>query len=441
MISRVLNWFRDSFFKKLVKNAAVLISGNIGASGLGFISMILSINVLGIETFGIFTIMQTIIGIFNKLLNFQCWEAIIKFGAEAVANKDDKALKSYIKQGFILDFSSAVLGTLTAFLFAGFIGRRYGWDDNYIFLLKIFTLVILFDLSGTPTGILRLYGKFKTFTYQKLTTSFLKLLGVLLVYYLKMDITIYVIVVIVTEITGFLILTIIGYRTFILRNKYREKVGFINGHKFLKFTFLTNINSTLSLPMKELDKVIASLISFEAVGIYKLIKQILNIIGKIVTPIYQTIYPELAKFISEKNFRKAVSVSKRLGLLVFLAGVPFLIILAPTSRIWLQWITDIDSVHYSIIVSLFLLQKVIANLFICVNSLFISAGYIKNNFFISLTGSLLYALTAYFITINYGLIGILIASFIQMFWANGIKVLILSRDDRLIKIEKTEYSS
>lgn len=441
-IKKVTHWFSDSFFKRLIKNGSILLSGNIGASVLGSISMVLSMKVLGVEVFGIFTIMQTFIGIFNKLLNFQCWEAIIKFGSEAIAKNDERLLKSYIKQGFILDIGSAVLGTITAFLFTGFIGHKYGWDESLINLLRVYSITILFDLSGTPTGILRLYGKFKNFSIQKIISAIIKLLGVLLVFFLNQDLTLYVIVVIVTEITGFMILTVMGYGTYLKRSKHvKGKTGFVNARKFLHFTFLSNINSSLSLPMKELDKIIVSFISFEAVGVYKLIKQIINIVGKIVNPIYQTVYPELAKFISENNFKKAVSISKRVGFMVFLAGVPFLLILAPTSKIWLYWITDIKSTYYSVIIALFLLQKVISNLFICIGSLFITAGYIKNNFFISLSGSILYAATAYFMTLRYNnLSGILIAIFVEMFWVTGFKIFILSRDERLIN-KKTVYSS
>lgn len=433
MIKRIILWFKDDFFKKIVKNSLTLITGNVGASIIGSISMVLSIKILGIKAFGIFTVIQTYTRIFDGLLNFQSWEAMINFGSKAKAANDEELLKSYIKQGFILDISSAVLGTVVSYILVGVIGQRFNWDENVIFLTRLFCVTILFNIAGTPIGILRLFRKFKTFSLQKILSALIKLIGVIIAYFVKGDLTFFVIITLITQIFGYIFLIYAGIKT-LNENSINgiRKVKFRNSRSFLKFLFLTNINSTLSIPIKEVGKIIASLISYEAAGVYKLFKQINSIIGKIVVPVYQTIYPELAKLISEKKFKEAVVVCKKIGVIMLAVGLPFLIILAPSSPIWLKWIIDIQSLEFCGILSLFLLFQVVLNAFIGVNPLFISSGYIKYNFLIVLFANLIYLLSAYYLAITIGLLGLVISSFIEMLFSYSLRIVLLSKDRRIL---------
>ncbi|OQY38305.1 MAG: hypothetical protein B6229_06210 [Spirochaetaceae bacterium 4572_7] len=434
MFSRIIAWLKDGFFKSIIKNSLTLITGNVGASILGSVSLVISIKFLGLETFGVFTIVQTYVRIFDGLLNFQSWETIIRLGSEAQSKKDYKLLKSYIKQGFILDICSAILGTVVAFVSVGFIGSRMGWDADLIFLTRLMCLIIAFNIAGTPIGILRLFRKYKTFSFQKIISAVIKLVGVIIAYILKGDLFSFIIITMVADISGYLILIYMGYKT-LKENSFRDiwSSPLLDKKEFLKFSLWSNINSTLSLPVREMDKIIVSLISFEAVGVYKLFKQIMSIIGKVVTPIYQTIYPELAKFISEKKYKKAVSISKRIGVIMLAVGIPLLLILASTSFIWLKWIIGFQSIHYCLVLSFFLFTKVFSNAFIGVNPLFVSAGYIKYNFFIIIIASILYLSLAYFLVLRIGLLGIVIASFAEIVWSYGVKIVILSRDNRFIR--------
>lgn len=434
MLKKILTWFKEDFFKKLIKNSITLVTGNVGASIIGSISMIISIKVLGVAGFGIFTVVQTYFNIFDSLLNFQSWEALINFGSKAKSENNTELLKSYIKQGFILDISSAVLGTIVSYVSIGFLGKWFNWDQNVITLTRLFCLIIVFNIAGTPIGILRLFRKFKIFSIQKLVSALIKLVGVIIAFVFNGDLLFFVIASMVTQVVGYILLILMGLKT-LKDNSITGvfKAPYLNSKEFTKFLFLSNINSALTIPIREVGKIIASLISYEAAGVYKLFKQIISIIGKVVTPIYQTLYPELAQFISNGQFKKAVSVSKKIGVIMLGVGSIFLVVLAPTSVIWLKWIIDIQSLHYCFVLSLFLIIQVLSNAFIAVNPLFISAGYIKYNFFIILFVNLIYLVVAYILTLNYGLIGLVIATFVEVFLTYSVKVFILSQDKRIKK--------
>lgn len=432
MLRRIISWFREDFFKRLVKNSLTLITGNIGASILGSISMVISLKVLGIEVFGLYTLIQTYVRIFDGLLNFQNWEAIIKFGSQALAQNDIKALKAYIKQGFILDIASAVLGTIVAYILVGIVGKFYDWSSEVLFLTRLFCLTIFFNIAGTPIGILRVFRNFKVFSAQKIISAIIKLIGVVIAYFLGGDLFFFIVVTIVTQVVGYWILIVMSVKSLNKNNVgdfYKEPIK--NSGKFYKFAVWSNLNTTLSLPMREMDKVITSLISYEAVGIYKFFKQIISIIGKVVTPVFQSLYPELATLISEGKFKKAVSVSKRMGLIILSAGLPFLVILAPTSPIWLKWVVDSYTTEHYYILAIFLFFRIVSNAFIAVNPLFISTGYVRYNLFITLFASIIYLSSAFYLSSLIGLLGVVLASFIETTWTYGIKIFIMSRDPRI----------
>lgn len=425
-LKRVKNWFRDDLFKKLIKNIITLISGNVGASMIGLVTLTLSINVLGTTVFGMFTLIQTYVVIFDGLLNFQSWEAIIKFGSLAKAENNPEMLKGYIKTGFLVDLISATIGTIFAILLVGIIGVKFNWTEDMIFFARLYSFTIFFNLSGTSIGVLRIYGKFKLFSMQKIICAVIKLSGVIIMFLLKGSLVHYVIITMTTVIMGNFILIGMAYNIATKNGIGRWwKSKIINGREFLKFAFWTNLNSTVALPFKEFDKIIVSLISYDAVAVYRLFKQISSMVGKIVSPVYQAIYPELAELIVKKQYKKGITVVKKIAFIVMGSGIILWCIVAPTSPYWLNWFFDDVIVEYWKLLALFLGFTVIGNSFVGLNPLFISMGFIRYNFILNVSGSVIYVLTGYFLTYHYGIIGVIIAGLIQSVFTNIIRIIIL----------------
>ncbi len=430
-LKKVKNWFRDDLFKKLLKNIVTLISGNVGASMIGLVTLTLSINVLGTTVFGMFTLIQTYVVIFDGLLNFQSWEAIIKFGSLAKAENSPEKLKGYIKAGFLVDLISATIGTTFAILLAGIIGTKFNWTEDMIFFARLYSFTIFFNLSGTSIGVLRIYGKFKLFSMQKIICAVIKLSGVIMMFLFKGSMVHYVIITMTTVIIGNFILIGMAYNIATKNGISRWwKSKIVNGREFLRFAFWTNLNSTVALPFKELDKIIVSLISYDAVAVYRLFKQISSMVGKVVAPIYQAIYPELADLIAKKQYKKGISVVKKIAFIVIGSGTILWCLVAPTSPYWLSWFFDDVIVGYWKLLALFLGLTVIGNSFVALNPLFISMGFIKYNFILNVAGSIIYVITGYLITYYYGIIGVILAGFIQSIFTNTIRIIVLKTSIR-----------
>ncbi|KIH75412.1 Membrane protein involved in the export of O-antigen and teichoic acid [Geoalkalibacter ferrihydriticus] len=304
-------WVQDDLLRRLFKNAAVLFSGNMIASLLGLASLALTARALGVEQFGFLVLITTYVLIVDRLVNFQSWQAIIKYGADALEKERREDFKSLIKFGFLLDGATAVLGAVVAACAAWFVGQWRGWDDQLVLMAALYSFTILFHINGTPTAILRLFNKFKLVAYQNVIASVIKLVGVTIAFFSGAGLWAFLLVWAVVDVVGKLVLVFFAGQELTAKG-YRGLWGSSTkaiSQKFKgiwAFVWTTNINSSIRMTSRELDvMIIAGFLGPAAVGLYKIAKQFASVIQKTIDPLYQAIYPELAKLFTRgeiKNF-------------------------------------------------------------------------------------------------------------------------------------------
>ena len=121
-MTKIKTWLSSipTFWSKLLKNVMIVLTGQ-GASSILNMFVVLAISaIFGPETYGILVIGQTYMQMIDAIFNFQSWHGIIKYGNDAkIQNKKDHFL-SIIKSGFIIDLTSAALGTVFAVIFLTF---------------------------------------------------------------------------------------------------------------------------------------------------------------------------------------------------------------------------------------------------------------------------------------------------------------------------------
>lgn len=265
-------------------------------------------------------LITTYVGIVDKLVNFQTWQAIIKYGADALEQKSDEDFRSLVKFGFILDCFTALLGTIIAASAAWFVGQWRGWDQQLVIMATIYSVTILFHIQGTPMAILRLFDKFNKVAYQHVIASAIKLAGVIIAFFSGAGLWAFLIVWAVVDILGKLLLVSLAYNELVLQ-KYHDFMNATTrniGRKFSGiwgFVWTTNINSSIRMTSRELDiMIIAALLSPAAVGLYKIAKQFSLVIQKTIDPLYQSIFPELAKLYARGEIKGFVRFGIRSSL-------------------------------------------------------------------------------------------------------------------------------
>jgi O-antigen/teichoic acid export membrane protein len=326
-LARPIEWFRDGVFLRLWQNAAVLLSGNLVSVLFDFVSLVVTARALGPTWFGVFVLIQTYVLVVDNLVNFQSWQAVIKYGADTLDEGDPDHFKSLIKFGTILDIASAIIATVIAiaciFLFANLLE----FDAKNQDMAVVFCIIILFNLQGTPTAVLRLFDQFRLLAAQRAVVAFVKMIALVLAFLITESIWAFLLVWIASYIVNYVALLYLGWRE-LRKQGYSSVFGaealqVARRHPgIFRFVISTNISSSIRLVPSELDVLLVGLfLGASQAGIYKIARQFGMVPIRFASPLQESIYPNMAKLWSAKDLTKFFSFVIRIGLLSGAVGL------------------------------------------------------------------------------------------------------------------------
>jgi O-antigen/teichoic acid export membrane protein len=310
----------DAVLGRLFKNAGILLSGTSVQSVLALAASALMARALGVESFGIFVTINTYIIVVDKLVNFQSWQALIKYGSDAIASDDSQILlKRLFKFGVLLDAGSALLGTLVAFAGVMLIAGWQNWDEQAMGYAMLSSVVVLFNLSGTPTAILRLYDRFDAIALTGIATAFARVVMYGAGLIAGAGLATFVYLWIISMFIQYGVLLYFGWRELLRHNLWQGMLASpLRGIRqtfpgIVSFVLTTNIHGSIRMTSRELDVlIINSTLGAAAAGLFLIVKQLTGVLLKLVDPIYQAIYPELARLWTAGDLKQY----KRLMILV-----------------------------------------------------------------------------------------------------------------------------
>ncbi|WGZ91675.1 MAG: oligosaccharide flippase family protein [Candidatus Thiocaldithrix dubininis] len=307
----------DELIKKIFKNSSILLLGNIISSILGVISIILTAKSLGAEQFGILILITTYVLIIDKLVNFQSWQAIIKYGAGALEMNKSNDFKSLLKFGFTLDISTAIIGTFIAVITVSFMGKWLHWEQDHITYAIFYSFIIISHINGTPIAILRLFGNFKAIATQQVIASLIKLVGVSIAWISNIGLYGFLIIWAITDVAGNLLLIHNSKKE--LKNQKIRHIFFVKKSKIKDqfqgiwgFLWTTQIHSSVKIGLNDLDIIIIGILTGPSnAGIYKMVKTMGGLFARISDPLYQTILPEFSRLIVRNDYGNILNLIKK----------------------------------------------------------------------------------------------------------------------------------
>ena len=148
--------------RRLVKNVAWLFSGGVGSSVFASIEPILLARFLGVEQFGLLSLVIAYVGLINNMLSFKLHEAVVKYvGHYWELGEKSKSL-SYIKFFYLLGFLAGFLAFLGCILLAGVGNDFFIRSEEAFKFILVYSLTILFsNLNKNSEAILRVFDRFK----------------------------------------------------------------------------------------------------------------------------------------------------------------------------------------------------------------------------------------------------------------------------------------
>lgn len=321
-LKAVRRWFDEKDFRTLWANATALLAGNVSAAFCDVVTLILTARLLGVEAFGVLVLIQTCVRITDALTNFQSWQAVIKFGADAMKQPERADFAKLIKFGTILDFCSSTLGALVSVGVFLVVAGWQSWNPEITTLAIFYGLSIVFNIVGTPTAVLRLFGKFRTLALAQFGVALVKMLAVVVAFFSEWDVSFVYWIWILGNIATPMVIVALGWRAAhlrmgllsVLRTPVRGVRQQFEG--IIRFFVTTNFTESIRLIAKEVDIiVVTSFAGTGAAGIYRIAKQFASIPDRFTLPVRDAVYPEIAKLRASGHIEKLKSYVMRTGVL------------------------------------------------------------------------------------------------------------------------------
>jgi O-antigen/teichoic acid export membrane protein len=335
------NWFSDLIFRRVFKNAGFLLSGKVATGLFGLAYLSLAARGLGIEQFGILVLVQTYVQVVVGLTTFHSWQAVIRYGAISVENDDTAGFQKLISFTTALDVGGVVLGAALAWFAAPLVGPVLGWSDEVIGYAQPYSLLILFTIIATPTGLLRLYDRFDILAWQVMITPAMRLIGVAIAVFTDAPFWGYLLAWFVAGVAGGLTLLGLGWREGVKQGRLTGMQWSLKDvttvhPKIWGFCLASNFHSSLQLVTGHMSTLLVGAVATPAAaGLFKVAREVATALTKPAELLTQSIYPEFARLGSTGEWsafggliRRAATLAGSVGLTVLLimtvAGEPFL---------------------------------------------------------------------------------------------------------------------
>ena len=423
---------KDDFWKNLFSNSFWAFLGDSFASLITLAVTIILIRLIGDSNYGILVLGQSYMQVMDVLLNIQCWKSVIQFGQKAIINKKIEDLYAYIRLGCILDISTAIIGGVISLGIVDLIGYLFNWSNDLIICASIFSLTIFTHFSGTPTAILRILNKFNLVAIQKIVSSLIKIISLLVIFIFHSQISLVsaVIVYCVTDMIGNVLLIVFAIYAF--NKKYELKKLFKlklpdDKRDFINFTLWGTLSETVDIPVNYFDVFIVSYLGTNLVAVFKVFKQVVSILTKLTTPIYQAIMPQFSELTAKGLKRRGYEIVLKIRNVILVIMVPFSIVVGLTSVLWLNFIYGPLYADYWYVLLIYLLIQTLSLSYTTIHPYFISLGNAKQSAIYVLIANVIYMILAFILINKFGMISLVISYAMQSLIVISLKINYIKR--------------
>jgi len=296
----------------------VLLSGNIGASLLGLISLALTAKALPTEQLGSLVLALSIVTVVDKLSNFQSWQAYIKYSTDINNGDIDLSQQWLYRFCLRLDGISAIAGSIISITLLFTANKYFELSDNIFAAGVIFSVTIATNITGTYTGVLRLAKQYQALAKANIIAAGIKLILVSLIFISNASYLSFCI----AWAAGLSCLHIVTIYYGIKYSPRKQNQAPQSPSKkakstLLRFIIASNLQGSVKTVRKEGEVLlIGALLGTSAVAIYKIARQISQILARLTDPILQTLLPTIAEILVKNNIPYYLEYRKKIHLVL-----------------------------------------------------------------------------------------------------------------------------
>ncbi len=286
---------------KRVRAVGHLLTGTSATVCLSLLSIALAARALGPKDYGVLALILTLGQACERLLSFQSWQPLIRYGAtlDPEAGRDD--LRSLYKFGLLLDASGSAGAWAIASLLSVVAHFLFGISWAAVGTALVYMLSLLFNFNGTATAIFRLTGRFRTIARLQVITAIARLAASALAFAMGAGLLGFVVVWTTTQALGCLLNILVGMRYLQVEGTTGVLGASLKGISgrfpdLWRFTWGANFSLTIWSSAQQLDTLIVGWLADPAsAGMFHIAKRVSRVVQQVGSQVEAVVYPDLSR--------------------------------------------------------------------------------------------------------------------------------------------------
>lgn len=327
-------WLKsDKPMARIARNLLWLASGKGVGALLSLVYLGMATRTLGVEGFGQFALIIGMGGAISQLVQFDCWQVVMRFGAARLHAGDARGLGRLIAACRLFDIGGMALGIAIAALVTLYLRGVSEWQGGLAEAAFLYCAAILLSIRSTPTGLLRLHNRFDLSSYAETVTPVVRMIGTVGAMMLRPDITGFLIAWAASEAACAVAFWLLAWRVDApalawrhsrhFRQTLREEEG------LPRFLLVTNLGSTLGgLAGQAPVLLLGSFVSAAAAGLFRLAAQLTQGLSKVSTLISRSVYAEMNHVRARGGMAAIRRLLLRANRVTMVAGAVLILVIA-----------------------------------------------------------------------------------------------------------------
>lgn len=299
---------RRAFMKRLrslghrrARAVAHLLTGSWITVMISLIWIGLAARALGPDDYGVLALILTLGQACERILSFQSWQPLIRYGAALDDESGREDLRSLYKFGLLLDLAGSVAAWATASLLAIAGHYLFAISWPHVGVTLIFMIALLFNFNGTSTAVFRLTGRFEVSARLQVLVALVRLAASVGAFLMGAGLLGWVIVWAATQVLGSLLNLAVSIGLLHRRGLTRiarASLADMSARfpELWRFTWGANFSLTIWSSAQQFDTLVVGwLIDPAAAGMYQLSKRVGRVVQQVGSQVEAVVYPDLSR--------------------------------------------------------------------------------------------------------------------------------------------------
>ena len=300
-------------------NAALLIGGRSLNAPLSLAYLAITARALGAHDTGVVMLINSFALTVGLLVRFESWQAVLHYGARPLAEGRTNDFYRILRFSLLLDLISVVAALGIGALGAIFASDLLKWPREAQAAGIAFVTVTIFMVQATPTGILRLFGRFGVLAAQSTVSSAVRVAACAVVWAAGGGFGWMLVAWYAGTVVAFVILVVAAWRE-LVRQGHADAVkvrgpltaGFPG---LWRFVWATNAASGLEQVFTQSSTLIVGAIVGPAqAALFRIARQFATALAQPAKLVVAALYPELARLRAADDLKGLWRLAIQVGL-------------------------------------------------------------------------------------------------------------------------------